>query len=769
MTPAPRVERLLYETPASLVDANAAPPAAMREAFAGDVERVVSHHETGTDLVAVQGPISSMKTWLLTCTAEAFLDRAHRVAILVPQKTNRRSLVDRLEQFEIPYIERPGRRDLCVWDAWQETVGRVDERICSSNGCPLYPDGRDMEQLAGEALGKYRLGAGASVQLSEETVKGLAAQLEPPVCPHYLQEALAEMLGNEGVVRVATYAKAFKSADAGEWLSADVALIDESHTVATDTSRAVLGVDLSAIVAALAAVYEYLEGSSTKLSYEVVHDIEPLVSALRDWRTASWERPVSPDELFDEAAISLSDAFGDLGRARSEVMAELRRAVSSGRSERANRLGAIDGQLQEVVGFLSRIQSYRDGDLDFVHTRYEARGEAINDVEFRRVADRDAASTPREVYEAWCEEGTAPAIEARWGNLLDPYIEAIWLGRTVSPGGDRSVPGAPLPALAELRSITGAETMIGYSATHNDVSDPARPAGDLRRTAHRVVTAPLQLRSDGDERSDYNGRTSVDAATPWFRSLVRRAKNETDTRLAAVPINSKNEAKWEAMPVERLELPDGRGGTGRQTGLVPHSRGAIGDKGLEQLSIDAVLCGVQVQSPAETARRVVAFWELLAPEHDDPAEALERGWRLLAQHAVSGTIQAAGRFRTGATNIVFERPGLVELAGFECERLSPSMDGFAGAFARAFAEARERFERRRRPVRAAKVVRYLERTPSKSPTRAQYLSKFSEVHGATEREATRAFEAAVEAGMVEYVAGVLRTTPGHASGRGPGG
>jgi len=168
------------------------------------------------------------------------------------------------------------------------------------------------------------------------------------------------------------------------------------------------------------------------------------------------------------------------------------------------------------------------------------------------------------------------------------------------------------------------------------------------------VTAPLQLRSDGDESPGYHGRTSVDAATPWFQALVRQAKEEAGARLAAVPINGTNEAKWEAMPVETLELPTSGGGVGGQAGLVPHSRGAIGAKDLEQLPIDAVLCGVQVQGPAATARRVVALWELLAPEHDDPTDALERGWRLLAQHAVSGTIKrpagSAPTPRTSSSN-----------------------------------------------------------------------------------------------------------------------
>jgi hypothetical protein len=191
-------------------------------------------------------------------------------------------------------------------------------------------------------------------------------------------------------------------------------------------------------------------------------------------------------------------------------------------------------------------------------------------------------------------------------------------------------------------------------------------------------------------------------------------------------------------------------------GLVPNTRAAIGEKGLEDLPIDAVLCGVQVQSPADTARRLVALWELLAPEHEDPKTALDRSWRLLAQHAVSGTIQAGGRFRSEATNIVFEHPGLIDLAGFEYEELSPSMGGFAGAFAELFERVRSNHTKETGAVSAARVVDYLKRSASKSPTRKQYVSKFVEMYNASEDEATLAFKAAVEQGRLEYTAGRLR-------------
>jgi hypothetical protein len=743
----------------------------MRDALGDDIARLVEYHEGETDLVAVQGPISSMKTWLLVCTAEVFLNRGCRVVALVPQRINRRDLTDRLETFGVPYVEHPSRADLCSWDSWLETVGRVDERTCSTSGCHLYPEDRDdgLRRLAEQALSKHKLETGGPVRFDEETAKDLAGRLDQPVCPHYLLEGVAEIVPNGEAVRIATYAKAFKDSDADERLAADVALLDESHTVAADIGRAKIAVDPPAVAAALTSVYQTLDESADPQARDAARDIEPVEWALEDWAEESREGTVDPEEIFAESVVTLSGAFDTLQSADSALMSELRRAVQSGNKERARRLGKVYGCLRDVTTFLSRVQSYVEGDLDFVHTRYEACGEIANETEFRRVTTRDPTSTPREVYQAWCEDGTHPAIATRWGDLLDSHIEAVWSGRTVFPGGDRVVPGVSPSPLAQLQSTTGAGTLVGYSATHNEASDPARPPSDLRRTAHRLVVAPLQLRSEGDERTDYHGRTTVDPTTPWFRELVRQARDETGAQLAAVPINGRNADKWEAMPVETLELPDGRGGTGSAPGLVPHSRGAIGDKGLEDIPMNAVLCGVQVQGPADTARRLVELWELVAPEHDDPTAALNRSWRLLAQHALSGTIQAAGRFRTDATNVIFERPELIELAGFECEGLSPAMDGFAGALARRFEELRTDHERKRDAVRAARVVGYLEDSPSKAPTRDQYCSKFQGIYDATERDALRAFEAAAEAERVEYRADTLRTRSDGESGAGSGG
>lgn len=768
MTVFGRVARHLYELPATLDGSTEASTEVMRDAFSGDVDRLLAFYEDGTGLVAVQGPVSSMKTWQLTATAEALVERGRQPAVLAPQRGNRRDLVDRFDEFDLPYVEHPGRRDLCVWDAWKETVGRVDERICSNNGCPFYPEGLDLERVAADSLSRHRLTEGDTLRLDEETVKILANQSTERVCPFYLHRALVDRIRDEEAIPITTYAKAFNAADASDWLSADVVLMDESHTVAADVSRTVIQVDLQSITETLTAVHKELADSAEKRAREAADDLEPVKKAVQDWETASRMAPVSPEKLFSEKPITLRDAFEALDDVGKAILSRLRREVRSGQSDRADRLNKLDGQLRDAVEFFSRVQSFREGDLDFIHTRYEAGGEEINQTEFRRVADREAASTPGEVYEAWSEQGTHPAIEDRWGGFLDHHIDEVWSGRSVMPGGERDFPGSPLPVLKELESITNADTFIGYSATHNEVSDPARTAGEPRRTAHRVIAAPLQLRSDGDERPDYNGKTAVDPETPWFRDLVHRAKNETNASLAAVPINASNKAKWRKMPVETLELADGSGGTGYQSGLVPNSRGAIGEKDLESLEIDSVLCGIQVQGPAETARRLVELWELLAPDHEDPTAVLEKGWRLLAQLTVSGTIQAGGRFHTDATNIVFERPELLELAGFEWEPLTPSMDGFAGAFAEKFECLRDGFEHRRDATRAAKVVRYLEETPSKAPTRSQFLSTFQEVYDATDREATLAFGAAAEEGKVEYVAGRLRTPVGEA-GPGPSG
>jgi len=397
--------------------------------------------------------------------------------------------------------------------------------------------------------------------------------------------------------------------------------------------------------------------------------------------------------------------------------------------------------------------------LDFVHLHSETRGEDIHETQFRRVKSLIVGSTPNEVFEVWKNRGTHPTINDRWGGLLDHYIQAVWEGRAVFAGGNAVVLGALETPLDTIRSVTGANTVVGFSATHNETSDPSRSPDQLRTTAHDIAAAPLQLRSPGDQRSDYHGKTAVDGQTPWFRSIVESAKAETGDQLAAVPINASNKNKWKGMPIEAFEVPDGKGSTTTTDGLVPHSRAAIGAKDLESLPIDAVICGVQVQSPADTAKRLISFWELLAPEHDDPTEVLEKSWRLLAQHTVSGTIQAAGRFRTEAVNIVFERPELLELAGFECEDLSPDMDGFAGSFARIFRDVAAAHKREKDAVRATKVVRYLEENPSKAPTQDQFLSSFCEMYQADVSEATEAFRTAVDAGRIEYRASRLRIVP----------
>lgn len=323
-------------------------------------------------------------------------------------------------------------------------------------------------------------------------------------------------------------------------------------------------------------------------------------------------------------------------------------------------------------------------------------------------------------------------------------------------GGERTVPGAPAPPLRTLRERCGGETIVGFSATHNELSDPTRDPADDRGTAHQLLTAPVYLRTNVDPRQDYHDRRTVSADTPWFQDLVAQAKADTGARLAAVPINGNTAISWNEIPVETLTLPDGVGGETTSPGLVPNSRAAIGEKDLEALDIDAVLCGVQVQSPAQTAKRLIAYWELLAGQVDTTEAALESGWRLLAQHAISGTIQAAGRFPVSAPNILFERGDLVELAGFKHIPMTPHTGGFAGAFTSRFTETRETYERERATVRAKRTVRYLDENQTKQPTQAQYLSKFAEMYDADEEAATDAFLAAKDAGQLEYVSGRLR-------------
>ena len=146
MTGSLQAERVLYDIPPALAGTEAASPDEIMRAMEDDVDRLLDLAEEGVDLVAVQGQVSSMKTWLLACTAGRLLDQGKRVAVLVPQRANRRSLTERLDFLGIPFIELPGHRDLCAWDRWRELVGRVDERTCSTNGCHLYPANHDRSE-----------------------------------------------------------------------------------------------------------------------------------------------------------------------------------------------------------------------------------------------------------------------------------------------------------------------------------------------------------------------------------------------------------------------------------------------------------------------------------------------------------------------------------------------------------------------------------------------------------------------------------------------
>jgi hypothetical protein len=185
---------------------------------------------------------------------------------------------------------------------------------------------------------------------------------------------------------------------------------------------------------------------------------------------------------------------------------------------------------------------------------------------------------------------------------------------------------------------------------------------------------------------------------------------------------------------------------------VPNSRGAHGSKDYEGLEVDAVLCGCQVQSPGETASLLVEWWDLLAPRYEDASEALDASCQLLAQRAVSPTIQAAGRFRQQATTVLFERSDLVELAGFEHKEATADMDGFVGALERRFLWAKEEYQRRMQVLNCRRVVGHLEKSEENNPTERQCLSKYMRGFDATEEEAAEALKVALDEGVVEYVA-----------------
>jgi hypothetical protein len=148
---------------------------------------------------------------------------------------------------------------------------------------------------------------------------------------------------------------------------------------------------------------------------------------------------------------------------------------------------------------------------------------------------------------------------------------------------------------------------------------------------------------------------------------------------------------------------------------------------------------------------------MLAPRHRDPGEALARSWRLLAQHAVAGTIQAGGRFDWDATNLVFERPGLFELAGFRVREARPDDPGLAGAFAAEVDRLETEWRADRDAVRAKRAAGYLRRAEGKSATINQCVAYLRDAHGLDDGDARALLSEAGENGHLRYdeEAGVL--------------
>lgn len=735
-----------YRAPALLEDTWRAggknDPAEMRDAFGADVGAVRSMLESGAELIPVQGRISDMKSWFAACLAAELSADGVEVTMFSPQRRNRDSTVGKVDAFGAEYFEHPGRIDLCVWEPWRENVGHVDKSTCKSNGCPYYVDTpEDRRHRATEEVGRHQAMLGGRTELDAETTRRMGESQS--MCPEQLRASATGLVS--GAVNTATYAKAFAEPDAedGGPFGADVLVLDEAHDVAADPDRVQDAVDPSEVSRALKQVMEFLASRGERWAQTLRADLAGLADCLGHWFSRSREAHVHPDAIFGET-MSLTEAFNALDRVEGRLMQIARQRVSrnewdGGVQEASSPYRAS----QKVRAFLSRVDAFREGRADFVHIRYEEGGTPVNEMAFRRVDSTapTAGGVPGEaVFGAWKERGTHPAVAERWGPLLDRHIEALWAGRQIETAEGR--PGAPITPVEELKRVSGAGSVVALSATHNELSDPTRDPGDLRPTRHRVVCAPVYLRADDDPAEQYHGRRTAGPGTPWFRSMFEEAAEESGDRVAVVPINGRNARKWQDYSL--AEDDDGEPIT-----VVPHSRGSIGEKEYERYGVDTVVCGVQVQSPAPTARRLVLLWEMLAPRASGPDEVLDTSWRLLAQHAVSGTIQAGGRFDWDAENLVMERPGLFELAGFDVAVASPGDPGFAGAFARAAEREEAAWSADRDAVRARKTVDYLEEQPRKSPTVRQTLSEYARVYDATEAEARRALFLAGERGAIE--------------------
>lgn len=737
-----------YSAPQALeddwLDGRKTPPEEMREELSEHIDSVVAAAESSTRLMPVEGRVSDYKSWLAAASAERLSSEGFEVTMFSPQRENRRSAVEKLRLFGADFVEHPGRLDLCIWEPWRENVGHVDKTTCSSIGCPFHlSNEEDVAERSADGLSAHRMMSGGT-ELDAEAMRDIGSREREDFCPAQLHLEVRGSSALDGAVNAATYAKAFEDAAVSpdDPLDSDVLLLDEAHTVAAEPDVVTDTLEPESLLGSLSTLVERLGGSAERWAERAVRDVEGLRQAMQHWLEASTEGHADPDDIFRGETVTLADSFEVLERIEGRLLQTMNRATARADWETANDRAEPHKAVRAVRAFLSNVKAYRDGDADFVHSLYDEKGETVNEMAFRAVdpsVDTTEGTTPGAVYREWSEAGTHPAIADRWGPLLDRHIESLWEGRAVLTGPDRAIPGAPVRPVDRLEEIAGAETTVTLSATHNELSDPTRDPERLRPTRHRLLTAPVFLRASGPDREDYDGSRSVSPETPWFRDMVAEAKRESGDSLAAVPINFRNRDKWASMPVESVDV-DGE----TVHGVVPHSRGSIGAKGLEELAVDTVLCGVQVQSPAPTARRLLQWWEMLAPRRDDPAEVLAESWRLLAQHAVSGTIQAGGRFDWGATNLVFERPGLLRLAGFECEPATPDSPGFAGAFCRLHEDTDGEWSDRRDAARAAKSVGYLEDADRKAASAPQAVKTMREWYGMDEQRARRAVWLAAE-------------------------
>lgn len=725
------------------------PPQAMLDELRDDIDNIESMVADSEPLIPVQGRISDYKSWLAAAVAMELSDSGMEVTVFAPQRTNRESSVEKLRRFGAELLEHPGRIDLCIWEPWRDNVGHVDKSTCESIGCPYYLDSdADIAERTADAVSKHRMWNDGGVALDAEEMKDLGG--EQDYCPAQLYLHARGIGQTDGAVNVATYAKAFADAAIADDnpLDGDALLLDEAHTLAADPDVVAHTVDPGELTGAIETVTEHLSGSGELWAQRAHRELTDLRESARRWLERSEDEQVQPNEVFAGESLGLADAFDTLDTVDGRLMQGIRRRIQRQDWDEVSDAARPYKAVERVRGFLSRVKQYRDGGVDFVHSLYQENGELVNEMAFRSVDETvsiDQGTTPGAVYREWEESGTHPAIRRRWGALLDRYIESLWDGRSLHTTND--LPGAPMTPMNRLREIAGADSVVTLSATHNEMSDPTRPPEQTRPTRHDVLAAPICLRAEGSERTDYDGSDTASPDTPWFMDLVNAAKERSGNNLAAVPINYANASKWEAMPVETLTNDDGE----EVPGVVPNSRGAVGEKGLEQLDIDTVLCGVQVQGPAPTARRLVQWWEMMAPRHSDPADVLDKSWRLLAQHAVSGTIQAGGRFDWHATNLVFERPELFELAGFECREATRDDPGFAGEFVAMVEDASGEWVDRRDAVRAARVVGYLDGAERKTPSVRQVVGEYRRTYDAGEEQARRAIWLAHDRGKIEAV------------------